>query len=122
MDRTQPKWGFLPAATHLDSTGAPQKRSTSRYRMHRVLKAQQGGVTVSREQWEQTYDPLQLYASDERSREQAVQALTREWRWGEWPADGARGKKSNNLKLFLKGKEVDTADVGRLPGPLVLLR
>lgn len=75
--------------------------------MHRVHKALHAGLELDSQAFADLYDPLDLYAANTDS----LYRLAKEWRWGEQNGKDERGKKVNNLKFFLRGRELDTSKV-----------
>ncbi|WFD20376.1 inositol-pentakisphosphate 2-kinase [Malassezia caprae] len=66
----KPKCGFLP---QLSETAYPCKRHYSRYRMHRVYKAlTKSGTSPTYSEFEQWYDPLDLFSGDTKRVRHAV--------------------------------------------------
>lgn len=97
----KPKCGFVPTSTaHLSRETASIKQRFSRYRMHRVLKSR-SPPTI--EDFDQYYDPLDLYSEDEERIRKAVKALYRDWGQGE-----------GNLRIFLNGNRVQASDLALL--------
>ena len=96
----KPKWGFLPRIDSLppSSPNVEIKAKYSRYRMHRVAKHAQ----MTKEQFDQLYDPLDLYSSDALRKQKAVKSLWRDWKRTEG--------RTNNLRLFWNGAIVDPSD------------
>ncbi|PWN38020.1 uncharacterized protein FA14DRAFT_170767 [Meira miltonrushii] len=84
----KPKCGFLP------KEGDAWKQSTSRFRMHSVLK---GDAKLTKEEFEALYDPLDLYSGQPDRVEKAATALYASWQQG----------RENNLRIFLDGKKVE---------------
>jgi len=86
----KPKCGFLP---ELSATAYPCKRYYSRYKMHRVYKTlTERGTPPTYAEFEQWYDPLDLFSGDSDRVRRAVHALCDEW---------ARGE--GNLHVMLRG-------------------
>ncbi|SNX86384.1 related to Inositol-pentakisphosphate 2-kinase [Melanopsichium pennsylvanicum] len=108
----KPKWGFLPKLEALppNSPNVEIKAKFSRFKMHKVLK-QQGAMT--REEFEQLYDPLDLYSMDHKRMDKAIRALWREWKQ-------THGK-TNNLRLFWNGQMVYPKDTESLKHVAALL-
>ncbi|CDW98964.1 hypothetical protein [Sporisorium scitamineum] len=104
----KPKWGFLPRIDSLppSSPNVEIKAKYSRYRMHRVAKQAASEEQMTKEQFEQLYDPLDLYSAERGRREKAVKAL-----WTDWKETGG---KTNNLRLFWIGAAVNPVDSGTL--------
>ncbi|KAH9901480.1 inositol-pentakisphosphate 2-kinase [Cubamyces lactineus] len=95
----KPKWGFLPAPTHLSPATRPIKTRTCRFCMHTHLKrtAQSKGAHDDTGGGEiQSYCPLDLFADDPARVRQALHAL-----WDTWVASGGT---VNNLRVFVRGK------------------
>lgn len=102
----KPKWGFLARIDSLppSSPNVEIKARYSRYRMHRVAKhaAASNADSMSIEQFEQLYDPLDLYSLDGTRKRKAIKAL-----WSDWTETGG---KTNNLRLFWNGAVVGPHD------------
>lgn len=100
----KPKWGYLPRTDSLpfSSPNIHIKSNYSRYRMHRVAKAMDAGHVMTAEQFDELYDPLDLYSAEERRMTKAITALYKDWR----TSQGA----TNNLRLFWNGKIVAPDD------------
>ncbi len=71
--------------------------------MHRVAKAK---GKLSKRQFEELYDPLDLYSGEEGRMEKAVNALWKDWKESEG--------KTNNFRLFWNGQLVRTEDAKTL--------
>ena len=104
----KPKWGFLPAPTHLSDETREIKTRTCRFCMHAHLKSTQGeNVSLG-------YCPLDLFARDHSRVTRALHAL-----WDVWIGSGAA---VNNLRVFVAGRKLTpTADVRLLSLLLLLL-
>lgn len=97
----KPKCGFLPTSTpHLSLETATMKRLYSRYRMHRVFKSKNSPPSL--DEFEQFYEPLDLYSEEEQRSNKATKALYDEWEQG-----------YGNLRLFVNGKRTETSEVGK---------
>lgn len=84
----KPKCGFLP------EEGDAWKQTTSRFRMHSILK---GDAKLTKEEFDALYDPLDLYSGQRDRIERAASALYTSWQQG----------RGNNLRIFLDGKKVE---------------
>ncbi|SPO24259.1 probable Inositol-pentakisphosphate 2-kinase [Ustilago trichophora] len=100
----KPKWGFLPRIDSIppSSPNVEVKAKFSRYRMHRVLK----DGHMSKEKFQELYDPLDIYSADQKRKEKAVRALWKDW-------NETKGK-TNNLRLFWNGAIVSPDDTATL--------
>ncbi|KAI0333575.1 hypothetical protein GY45DRAFT_1368302 [Cubamyces sp. BRFM 1775] len=99
----KPKWGFLPAPTHLSPTTGPIKTRTCRFCMHAHLRRTalpnlKGASGDGDGEDGHGYCPLDLFADDPVRVRRALHAL-----WGAWVASGGT---VNNLRVFVKGKMV----------------
>ncbi|EST09149.2 Inositol-pentakisphosphate 2-kinase [Kalmanozyma brasiliensis GHG001] len=105
----KPKWGFLPRIDSLppSSSNVEIKGRYSRYRMHRVAK-HSAAQPMSKEHFEQLYDPLDLYSQDPKRKQKAVAALYKDWQ--------ETNGKTNNLRLFWNGAVVAPDDRTSLAG------
>ncbi|TBU65493.1 inositol-pentakisphosphate 2-kinase [Dichomitus squalens] len=91
----KPKWGFLPARTHLSDETREIKTRTCRFCMHAHLKSTQGeDVSLG-------YCPLDLFARDKARVTRALHAL-----WSVWLGSGAA---VNNLRVFVQGRKLTPA-------------
>ena len=98
MVEIKPKCGFLP---RLPETAYPCKRHYSRYKMHRVYKALTKHNTYpTYADFEQWYDPLDLFSGDPDRIRRAVHALCDDW---------ARGE--GNLHVLVHGTRASRQDV-----------
>ena len=76
----KPKWGFLPAPTHLSDETREIKTRTCRFCMHAHLKSTQGAdVSLG-------YCPLDLFSGDAARVTRALHAL-----WDVWIGSGGAG-------------------------------
>ncbi|KAI0780601.1 inositol-pentakisphosphate 2-kinase [Trametes elegans] len=100
----KPKWGFLPAPTHLSPATRPIKTRTCRFCMHAHLKSTQGeDVALG-------YCPLDLFSGDAPRIRRALRAL-----WDAWLGAGGA---VNNLRVFVRGRMVKpTVDLFPPPAP-----
>ncbi|KAI0807758.1 inositol-pentakisphosphate 2-kinase [Fomes fomentarius] len=89
----KPKWGFLPAPTHLSDDTRAIKTRTCRFCMHTHLKASQGASDVSL-----GYCPLDLFSGDRARVTRALHTL-----WAIWLDTGAA---VNNLRVFVGGRQL----------------
>lgn len=95
----QPKWGFLPQANTITPAEAAKIKSQhSRYVLHRHYK---------REGLDDTYDPLDLFATDLARVEKSLEAL-----WSIWK-DTAGAK--NNWRVYMNGKPIMPNQVKYVP-------
>ena len=98
----KPKCGFLPGPTvPLSDQTAEVKRKHSRYRMHRVLKQSSSPPTLA--DFEQWYDPVDLYSGEQGRISKAAGALYNDW---------ARGE--GNLRVFANGRRFEAAEALQL--------
>ncbi|KAI0748504.1 inositol-pentakisphosphate 2-kinase [Daedaleopsis nitida] len=94
----KPKWGFLPAPTHLSPETRAVKTRTCRFCMHAHLKRAHG------EDASLGYCPLDLFSADEARVTRALHAL-----WAAWLGSGGA---VNNLRVFIEGKMLKPAAEG----------
>jgi len=95
----QPKWGFVPQANNISPPEAAGIKSKhSRYVLHRHYK---------REGLDDTFDPLDLFASDQARVQQALDGL-----WSIWK-DTAGAK--NNWRVYVNGKPIMPDQVNQVP-------
>ncbi|KAH8915263.1 hypothetical protein BT69DRAFT_1272011 [Atractiella rhizophila] len=94
----KPKWGFLPALTHLSEDSKDVKGKYCRFCMHLVHKSKKKEGEED-DTSERLFCPLDLYSKEEERVKKAAQGL-----WDDWiTSDG----KHNNLRLFLNGRRLE---------------
>ncbi|UZJ53909.1 hypothetical protein CBS101457_003229 [Exobasidium rhododendri] len=97
----KPKCGFLPSpSAKLSDETSSIKRRYSRYRMLRVLK---GESPPTLGEFEQYYEPLDLYSGDEKRIEKSAKALYNDWLKG-----------TGNLRVFVNGDRTEADKVEEL--------
>ncbi|PWY98980.1 hypothetical protein BCV70DRAFT_201197 [Testicularia cyperi] len=104
----KPKWGFLPCIDAIPAASPNRdiKSTYSRYKMHQVTKAIESNGSLSLEDFDALYDPLDLYSPDIARKRKAIEALRRDWH--------ASQGSTNNLRLFWNGKPVAVNDAETL--------
>ena len=97
LSSRQPKWGFLPAATHLSQATRAIKTQTCRFCIHsrvRINSGEKAGLG---------YCPLDLFSGEEYRVRGAIHSL-----WDAWVTSNGT---INNLKIFSQGNLVSPLKV-----------
>jgi len=93
----QPKWGFLPSATHLSEATRAIKAQTCRFCLHSRVRINSGEKACP------GYCPLDLFSGEEHRVRHAIYSL-----WDAWVASNGT---INNLKIFNQGNLVSPLKV-----------
>ncbi|OSD08524.1 hypothetical protein PYCCODRAFT_1441388 [Trametes coccinea BRFM310] len=92
----KPKWGFLPAPTHLAPATRALKTRTCRFCMHAHLKRlRQADSAAPAAEVAEGYCPLDLYSGEPARVRRALEAL-----WDAWVRSGGA---VNSLRVFVRG-------------------
>ncbi|KAL7283657.1 hypothetical protein ACG7TL_003093 [Trametes sanguinea] len=102
----KPKWGFLPAPTHLAPATRALKTRTCRFCMHAHLRRLQASGGAAGEVAE-GYCPLDLFSGEPGRVRRALEAL-----WDAWVRSGGA---VNSLRVFVRGSTVRPR-VGKVSG------
>lgn len=97
LNSSQPKWGFLPAATHLSEATRAIKTQTCRFCIHSRVRMNSGEKACP------GYCPLDLFSGEEHRVRDAIYSL-----WDAWVTSNGT---INNLKIFSQGNLVSPLKV-----------